>query len=939
MAKLATCRQAPPDEDQIPRTVRQGTSRTASWTAHATKDFEEWTKHKLYTPYISEKEWRDPNLPYWFVWQFTALGLKKEFAYLNYADIPTPNSYCLIPVLPTEVDPQDYFTLSLDGLTYFKNGCGKFLPITQWLREIVLYRRVGEIHFFNQFLKIYSFRSLWKSAVIRKNSIASAFLDKRYLIASRHFKIIASDIRLLALEIKQVKLVDLAFGYPMTLDQFLEKQSVHIMKLRDTFADINARARNIIATACENAYAASQEIGSLTQAAYSLDSYMTQYVKKNKSDNKKTAKRPSNKPEAVVSDDDAHHYTRLAAIRSCCRRITKFIRACDLQFIQALLECVRASATQFVQFWLSTPAQRCLAVDFMIDHFVPAPDFFFSQVFKAWGELSGTTSVFERFLYSQDFAIYTKESLFKLDKIREPELTQTFRDVLQADQPYQDIIALAEPNVMQVYKELTEITEALVPYLKILAQAKQLKMEFTDDSAAFFQEMITELKGQLEVVDSMPQVLEHRIVEIQLQKMKAVITPAPRGSLEKLRGHVPFLCLTKAQALSQKIEEIVGKLTEECRGVFHFGEQFDLFLAVSNEMNIYRRDFHAVSELYQLLDAESFPIALELTECVRGLGPKYSAFESLMIKIGESKGANARKWGEQLKKEISTLTEAITVSHFQLQGLTDDVEVSLAAILEIDEAGKKYQSDLEKYQSIQRLIGVKMTEVDGLPVFLTDLKNKKSLFTCSHDWTIARLKIMSSQLKDIVANEFTASIDKFKSTSDYVARVFQQSPLAAELKESVTEFSQLAPVIATLRTPSLKERHWKRIEALLQQENLESGDIKIQALVNIGAANYSEEFAQIAVEAENEETLEQMLNDILFEWSDINFVVLQNPDNAQQLVLAGIQEITDALDESLVKCSTIRASRYVGAIKSSVDRTMAALVKVDKTCEIRPQTQ
>jgi dynein heavy chain len=198
---------------------------------------------------------------------------------------------------------------------------------------------------------------------------------------------------------------------------------------------------------------------------------------------------------------------------------------------------------------------------------------------------------------------------------------------------------------------------------------------------------------------------------------------------------------------------------------------------------------------------------------------------------------------------------------------------------------------------------------------------------------------MSSQLKDIVATEFTQSIEKFKQTSVYCARVFPQNELAASLKTSVTEFAHLAPVIATLRTLSLKERHWKKIEGLLHQEGLEKGDIRIQALVTMGAAAFSEAFATIAVEAENEETLESMINDLLFTWSTVQFIVLQAPDNVNQLVLFGIPEITEVLDDSLVKCSTIHASRYVGAIKSSVDRTMSALTKVDKILELVTSVQ
>jgi hypothetical protein len=63
--------------------------------------------------------------------------------------------------------------------------------------------------------------------------------------------------------------------------------------------------------------------------------------------------------------------------------------------------------------------------------------------------------------------------------------------------------------------------------------------------------------------------------------------------------------------------------------------------------------------------------------------------------------------------------------------------ISLEQIREINQLGTRDQRDLERYQATQRLIGIKQSEVDGLPVFLPDRKNKKTMFQCSYVWAIA----------------------------------------------------------------------------------------------------------------------------------------------------------------------------------------------------------
>ena len=96
----------------------------------------------------------------------------------------------------------------------------------------------------------------------------------------------------------------------------------------------------------------------------------------------------STKNEVVVNESDEHQYMNVADIRSCCNRITKFIRVCDLQFIQAPLECLRVSVKMFVSFFLSTRHQSCLSVNSIFAHFQPTPELFCSAVSKAWAELS-----------------------------------------------------------------------------------------------------------------------------------------------------------------------------------------------------------------------------------------------------------------------------------------------------------------------------------------------------------------------------------------------------------------------------------------------------------------------------------------------------------------------------------------------------------------------
>lgn len=121
-------------------------------------------------------------------------------------------------------------------------------------------------------------------------------------------------------------------------------------------------------------------------------------------------------------------------------------------------------------------------------------------------------------------------------------------------------------------------------------------------------------------------------------------------------------------------------------------------------------------------------------------------------------------------------------------------------------------------------------------------------------------------------------------------------------------------------------------------QGLRTGDLKVKALVDGGATKYGDEFAIISAETENEQTLLKMIEDILIELSRIKFEILNNTDTNVQ-TLGDLADITEAIDDSLVKCSTIRSSGYVCPIKVRVYKTISVLHKVGKMIELISSVQ
>lgn len=70
------------------------------------------------------------------------------------------------------------------------------------------------------------------------------------------------------------------------------------------------------------------------------------------------------------------------------------------------------------------------------------------------------------------------------------------------------------------------------------------------------------------------------------------------------------------------------------------------------------------------------------------------------------------------------------------------------------------------------------------------------------------------------------------------------------------------PVVTYLRNPSLKSRHWVKIESLLSHKFKADETVTLQVLEDLKVFNYPNEFMEVSGQASSEAALETMLKKV-----------------------------------------------------------------------------
>ena len=175
---------------------------------------------------------------------------------------------------------------------------------------------------------------------------------------------------------------------------------------------------------------------------------------------------------------------------------------------------------------------------------------------------------------------------------------------------------------------------------------------------------------------------------------------------------------------------------------------------------------------------------------------------------------------------------------------------------------------------------------------------------------------------------------------DFLQTVQKSASCAAKLREETTEFRKNMPVIQSLASRALKYRHWEDLSELLGKPIDPQEDLTLQQLLDLDAVGHIDAIQEITIAAEKEYDLERSLNNMMKEWTTIEFEVKPYKESGT-FIVGGVDEIIALLDDHIVKSQTMRGSPYIRPIANEcreweyrlkyAQRMLDALINCQKT--------
>ncbi|OHT12593.1 Dynein heavy chain family protein [Tritrichomonas foetus] len=912
----------------------------SNFAAQHPEEYEQFKKDPLYTPDISDELWNDPNLIFYYIRLIRQKNLNEEFLYFQ-SQPPTyrepENVYFLVVVPPTEVNWDDYYTLSADGITSYNKSKGEFTKLDQWIRECVIYIKIKNISFFKLYEQWRSFTLLHTITKCQLITAANTSITNTYFNVDAVLRKAVLDLQSCCNRLLKYSLVDVKSSQTLTLQQFIDRQYAHEAEVSVHIRELLEEARISIVHACDVTY---ESTGSNHDAAKAAKKEAEQQEKKQAKKKPIHKHKTQEKKKKSIASSDMMVYTQLATQRFCYKRLSRFIRLCDYMLIHTLYVFVVESCRQLVDFLqprgnASGGDITRLSTEVVIEEgklaFSPSKDEMIDEIKAIWLHLVSNIYLIQTFSIHQSLAQYAVAYGWV-----EPVVPLT--RIIQNDNLYKKLSEEMIERITLAYKMSAESIEVFEPELQAYLRNIKFdvhKVQAENHNAEFYSEALKNYRAEIAKMDSLANSSQVHMMLIKLKGFVDMIKPTPRKCLEQLNALIPCIAENKVNKLTQKVSDALAILHNDPQDIHVFVEQLEFRKKQWKDFDTIRNDYKDATEFYTLIEKNRITTTEDAIGSYRSLGSLITQLESAMISMNEEEENKIKKWTSPLATLLQKVRKELLDVHYKtsedkvMRSDSNPDEV-IRYLMNCQDDVNELQERAEQIQKYQRVLQLKVSPIDELTTTSTNLNLKLLLWQTWKEWKEKAAAWAPTPFKTIDVDDFTNDLQKFTRVSMQVNSGLNDHPLVPIFKNAVNSFNEVLPVIVALTNPCLLSSHWTKIEHITGIPKLEETNFPLSFLMDKRIADFVDLIESIANDASNEAGLRKMLQEIQSTWDKIEFTMIPHKEIKDFYLVGDLEDVIAQLDETQVQLSTIRSSRYVGAIKSEVDEISKSMNQLAK---------
>ncbi|CAH0547855.1 unnamed protein product [Brassicogethes aeneus] len=838
--------------------------------------------------------------------------------------------YAVREVPYSEVDKKNFFTMSAKGVLQHIGNEAIFTSLEVWEAEYNMYCRLMRIKSFFRF-RMWKGFYVWRKAIIfKKYSKAQRYINNNLFILNPIMRDGLLNIRQMCVKMTPIIFTDVSSIQERYIFYFVEDQMRKMETIQKKLEEFREVARDVILSAC---------YGALLAKGFVVDERKLEEYTKSKKGKKKE----------ISHIDQANK-------KKFCMRLSCFITLCDYLMVDMMHDMILNSVKAL---------NEALDLHFQ---FLPSTERVDTIEFSDTVEIPRETHPMLPLVLVS--IMLSPEEIFMdppldivieiIDQVIDLWIHHTTRmPTLVGDDVYLDftkpvINLVVSPRIcgfgpglafyLAIDENLKQYRQNTVDFFTINYNLANVYLErlgyirdfFAEDlntneeviqneiNLEVFRSWCIRYRKEEETIENLLNKQPFGILYLQFEIMKKNSLPEPRRLRAVVEKVLPWIGKIKIDKLVDEVNEALEYLEVEPVETIefvHYLEYLEKATALVDDMEVV---FDYCKDLYDILEEFEIQTAVEEINNYLSISVSLGNLRNFVDKKLDEIPKIIKKFTEQLNKDSNAILKELgDIKDLCMQPWLYDIDSNIEEVKEfLSDLHDRLQSCLEKSVEIknyQKQFRLEVTRFDVLDEVMGDVKLRELLWESVETWAATIDEWYHADFNDLNVEDMNTFVAKNIKNINQLEKGLPKNLIVPKLRDEVEIMKNKMPVITYLRNPTLKGRHWIRIENILNYKFKPEDIMTLEMLESLNVFNYPDDLMEVSGQASSEAGLEALLKKVEEAWEVLEFPVIPHKDAKDVYILGSLEEVQAVLDESNININTIASSRHVGPIKNRVD--------------------
>ncbi|XP_078448652.1 dynein axonemal heavy chain 6 [Lampetra planeri] len=875
-----------------------------------------------------------------------------------------------------KINKDNYLTISEQGVLLTRNGDVDFTPLDRWEEEYRYHRRLLSIPTFSHFRKWKAF-SVWRKNVrSKKINACRRALQENLFIINASLRPALLNVKEMCHRVGNIRLCMIESGRTYTLEEFMITQVAHLKEVLVHLSEFRELAKEVVRSACRTA---------LLEAGFTPDDYFNDPElsgdEKAETGGSSVLFQSQYDLDPFGDAPDKMSYTEQANKRKHCGKLTCFIRLADYVIVNTLhilavntvstllnqltKQLQKTPSQELIQAWTCEPREEPITkkeaviaqeeteqvvplflTEFMLEPeslmFAPSQNEFQDGLSEVIDSFKDTVLSVDNLVTDIYFDAFTQPIINKKREEKSCGEGPSLETIFQDDKHLHKIITSVQEVIQTAFNAAGLYADTFEQFRLFYKENESLDLEALknkEHDVSFFEESLAKYHEQHKDAVAIKQRRDLGMLLVDATKLKKKLIPSPLRCQNAINDLLPVLSRKKTDAIISEARDGQFKLEIVPSTTFEFVNSLTFLDEIQDRIQVLEEEMQIVVQMYQLIEQFKVPTPPEDLVVYSTLEQSITSVQNTIDKAVGERDGNLEKFCQHLDKDILELNLEVKIVKQRAQDpmildITSDKTKVREILKEQMIATDAFQQQALQYRAYQKNFKVEVTNFDALNEVCDELKRKQMMWDSLDEWEVFTKEWLECKFETLDPEQLNSEVAKYAKIINQLEKGLPPNNVVPLLKKKVEFIREKLPVVAFLRNPSLKARHWEMLEEIvgapLQDKET---PLTLAGLIELEVFHYAEQIQDVSGQASGEASLESILKKVEDGWKTAEFVVLPHRDSKDVFILAGTDEIQILLDDSIINISTITSSRYVGPIKSRVDEWQRQLLLFNQTLE------